>query len=143
MIGNDDKPPKPDAADLRWLTVECAAAALAVDGPYEAFLILPEHAGLDGLASSRHPDEAALHDGLAELIAVGDSRHRPANDPGLGLLRTGHEARLDARSALDRRHTSPFRELRRSCDRRNAQRLPAPRTCLATRQRSCSLREPA
>ncbi len=68
--GDDDEPPKPDAADLRWLAVEYAAAALAVDGPDEAFLVLRERAGLDA-PDSGHPDEAALRDGLAELIAAG------------------------------------------------------------------------
>jgi hypothetical protein len=67
----DNEPPEPDAADLRWLAVEYAAAALAVDGPYEAFLVLRERAGLDGPGGSGHPDEAALRDGLAELIASG------------------------------------------------------------------------
>lgn len=68
---SDDEPPEPDAADLRWLAVEYAAAALAVDGPYEAFLVLQERGGLDELGSSGHPDEAALRDSLAELIASG------------------------------------------------------------------------
>jgi len=51
--------------------VEYAVAALAVDGPHEAFLVLREHGGLDAKGSSGHPDEAALRDGLAELIAAG------------------------------------------------------------------------
>jgi hypothetical protein len=67
----DDEPLEPDAADRRWLAVEYAAAALAVDGPHEAFLVLREHAGLDALGTSGHPDEAALRDGLAELVAAG------------------------------------------------------------------------
>lgn len=69
--GEDDEPPEPEAADLRWLAVEYAAAALAVDGPYEAFLVLRESGGLGVPGSSGHPDEAALRDGLAELIAAG------------------------------------------------------------------------
>jgi len=50
--------------------VEYAAAALAVDGPHEAFLVLRERGGLD-TPGSGHPDEAALRDDLAELIAAG------------------------------------------------------------------------
>jgi len=69
--GDDDEPPEPDAADLRWLAVEYAMAALAVDGPHEAFLVLRERGGLDALGGSGHPDEPALRDGLAELIAAG------------------------------------------------------------------------
>jgi hypothetical protein len=69
--GDDDEPPESDAADLRWLAVEYAMAALAVDGPQEAFLVLRERGGLDALGDSGHPDEAALQDALAELIAAG------------------------------------------------------------------------
>jgi Plasmid pRiA4b ORF-3-like protein len=69
--GEDDEPPEPDAADLRWLAMEYAAAALAIDGPHEAFLVLHERAGLDAPGTSGHPDEAALRDGLSELIAAG------------------------------------------------------------------------
>jgi hypothetical protein len=69
--GDDEEPPEPDPTDLRWLTVEYAAAALAVDGPQEAFLVLRERDGLDAPVTSGHPDEAALRDGLAELIAAG------------------------------------------------------------------------
>jgi hypothetical protein len=69
--GDDEEPPEPDAADLRWLAVEYAAAALAVDGPDEAFLILRERGGLDAPGSSGHPDEAGLREALAELIAAG------------------------------------------------------------------------
>jgi len=39
---DDDEPPEPDAVDLQWLAVEYAAAALAVDGPNEAFVVLRE-----------------------------------------------------------------------------------------------------
>ncbi|MEV6846554.1 plasmid pRiA4b ORF-3 family protein [Actinoplanes sp. NPDC051411] len=67
----DEEVPEPDAADLRWLGVEYAAAALAVDGPYEAFLVLHERGGLDQLGGTGHPDEAALRESLAELIASG------------------------------------------------------------------------
>jgi len=66
----DDEPAEPDPADLQWLAVEYAAAALAVDGPHEAFLVLRERGGLDAPGTG-HPDEAALRDGLAELIAAG------------------------------------------------------------------------
>jgi hypothetical protein len=69
--GDDDEPPEPDPGDLRWLAVEYAAAALAVDGPQEAFLVLRERDGLEARMTSGHPDEAALRDGLAELIAAG------------------------------------------------------------------------
>jgi hypothetical protein len=69
--GDDDEPPEPDPADLRWLAVEYAAAALAADGPHEAFLVLRERDGLEAPVTSGHPDEAALRDGLAELIAAG------------------------------------------------------------------------
>ncbi|MCM4084572.1 plasmid pRiA4b ORF-3 family protein [Paractinoplanes hotanensis] len=67
---DEDEPAEPDPADLRWLAVEYAAAALAVDGPREAFLVLRERGGLDAPGSG-HPDEAVLRDGLAELIAAG------------------------------------------------------------------------
>jgi hypothetical protein len=67
---DEDEPAEPDPADLRWLAVEYAAAALAVDGPHEAFLALRERGGLDAPGSG-HPDEAALRDDLAELIAAG------------------------------------------------------------------------
>jgi len=43
----DDEPAELDPADLRWLAVEYAAAALAVDGPQEAFLVLRERGGPD------------------------------------------------------------------------------------------------
>ncbi|QOC93462.1 plasmid pRiA4b ORF-3 family protein [Micromonospora craniellae] len=69
--GDDDEPPEPAAADLRWLAVEFAAAALAVDGPNEAYLVLRERDGLDAWSNSGHPDEPTLRDGLAELIAAG------------------------------------------------------------------------
>jgi hypothetical protein len=61
----------PSAADLRWLAVEYAMAALAVDGPNEAYLVLRERGGLDAPADSGHPGEAALRGALAELIAAG------------------------------------------------------------------------
>jgi hypothetical protein len=66
----EEEAAEPDGADLRWLAVEYAAAALAVDGPHEAFLVLRERGGLDAPGSG-HPDEAALRDDLAELIASG------------------------------------------------------------------------
>jgi hypothetical protein len=68
---DDEEPAEPDPADLRWLAVEYAAAALATDGPHEAFLLLRDRGGLDALDGSGHPDEAAVRDALVELIAAG------------------------------------------------------------------------
>jgi hypothetical protein len=68
---SDDESSEPTAADLRWLAVEFAAAALAVEGPHEAYLVLRERDGLDAWSNSGHPDEPTLQNGLAELIAAG------------------------------------------------------------------------
>ena len=105
--GDDDEPPEPDAADLQWLAVEYAAAALAVDGPYEAFLVLRERGGLDAPGSSGHPDEAALRDALAELIAAGGPPV-PTYQLKITLTRVRppvwRRVRMPATAALDELH---------------------------------------
>jgi hypothetical protein len=68
---DDDDEPDPSASDRGWLAVEYALAALAVDGPQEAYLVFRERGGLDAPVDSGHPDEAVLRAALAELIAAG------------------------------------------------------------------------
>jgi Plasmid pRiA4b ORF-3-like protein len=63
--------PQPDAADQRWLVVECALLALARDGAEAAY---HDAGGPDGLANiehSGHPDEDLLRAALTEFAASG------------------------------------------------------------------------
>jgi hypothetical protein len=57
--------------DRRWLVVEYSVAALATDGPDEAYHVLREGECLDTVIASGHPDAAVLRDGLAELVSAG------------------------------------------------------------------------
>ncbi len=68
---DDEDEADADPAELQWLVIEYAAAALSVEGPVEAYLLLDEHGGLDAPDISGHPDEAALRTALADLIADG------------------------------------------------------------------------
>ncbi len=105
--GDDDEPPEPNVADLRWLAAEYAMAALAADGPHEALLVLRERGGLDALGGSGHPDEADLRDALAELIAAGGP---PVSTYQLKITLTGvrppvwRRVRLPATATLDELH---------------------------------------
>jgi hypothetical protein len=68
---DDAARPKLSGADRRWLVVEFALAALATDGPEEAYHVLREGDCVDAVLASGHPDAALLRDGLAELVSAG------------------------------------------------------------------------
>jgi hypothetical protein len=68
--GEDDEP-ELDPADVRWLNVEYALAALTTDGLQEAYLVFPRH---DASVGSGHPGEALLRAELAEFVAAGGLR---------------------------------------------------------------------
>ena len=72
--GDDEAAPEPDAVDRRWLAVEYALAALATDGPEEAYHLLRDLDGLDPLAGNGHPGAATLRDALADLVRTGGPR---------------------------------------------------------------------
>jgi hypothetical protein len=99
--------PESDAADRRWLAVEYAMAALTVDGPHEAYLVLQEHDGLDEQGRSGHPDETALRGALAELIAAGGPPV-PTYEMKVALVRVRppvwRRVRIPASATLDELH---------------------------------------
>ena len=68
--GEDDEP-ELDPADVRWLSVEYALAALTTEGLQEAYLVSQRH---DASVSSGHPGEALLRAELAEFVAAGGPR---------------------------------------------------------------------
>jgi hypothetical protein len=71
LLAEFENPPEPGAADRSWLAVEYAMAALAAEGPQEAYNYLRDVDGLDDITGSGHPDAAALHEALSDLIATG------------------------------------------------------------------------
>lgn len=71
VLGGLDGIAEPGSADGQWLAVEFALAALATEGPQEAYLVLQDLHGLEAVAASRHPGAATLRDALADLIAAG------------------------------------------------------------------------
>jgi hypothetical protein len=69
-VGEDDDP-ELDAADVGWLGVEYALAALTADGPQEAYLVFQGH---DASTDTGHPGEALLRAELAAFVAAGGPR---------------------------------------------------------------------
>jgi hypothetical protein len=71
VLAELDEPAEPDVTDRRWLAAEFALAALAIDGPEEAYHLLRDLGSLDAITESRHPDAAMLCGALADLVAAG------------------------------------------------------------------------